>query len=455
MKKERLIVIGGVAAGMSAASRARSLRPDMEILVFERSGYVSHAACGIPYFVSDRVKTSDSLVVYDAKFFKQNRNIDVFLHHEVKQILPQQKALMVKNRETGEEREHAYDRLLISTGARPFVPAIKGIDLNGVFTLRLHEDGIAIKDYIGGRSPKNGLILGAGYIGMEMAEAFTEAGIKVTVVEKMPGILGTMDDEITEVVEEQLRANGVALVKSRAVVEFAGEGSFVRRATLDSGESIDADVVLVGSGIRPNSEMARDAGIEVGKTGAIRVNRRMETSLPDVFAAGDCAEAYHLVLERNVYIPLGPTANKHGRIAGENIAGGSASSSGIVGTAVFKVFDLEMGRTGITEKEAKVEGLDYVSNVVEHASRAHYYPGASKIRIKLVADRKSGKLLGAQMVGREGVSKRIDVFATAITARMTAHEIGSLDLGYAPPFAPVYDPIIVAADELGKRIVSK
>ncbi|MCX5998569.1 MAG: FAD-dependent oxidoreductase, partial [Chloroflexi bacterium] len=304
-------------------------------------------------------------------------------------------------------------------------------------------------------SPKNGLILGAGYIGMEMAEAFTEAGIKVTVVEKMPGILGTMDDEITEVVEEQLRANGVALVKSRAVVEFAGEGSFVRRATLDSGESIDADVVLVGSGIRPNSEMARDAGIEVGKTGAIRVNRRMQTSLPDVFAAGDCAEAYHIVLDRNVYIPLGPTANKHGRIAGENIAGGSASSSGIVGTAVFKVFDLEMGRTGITEKEAKVEGLDYVSNVVEHASRAHYYPGASKIRIKLVADRKSGKLLGAQMVGREGVSKRIDVFATAITARMTAHEIGSLDLGYAPPFAPVYDPIIVAADELGKRIVSK
>jgi NADPH-dependent 2,4-dienoyl-CoA reductase/sulfur reductase-like enzyme len=297
--------------------------------------------------------------------------------------------------------------------------------------------------------------VGGGYIGMEMAESFAEAGMKVKVVEKMPSILGTMDDEITEVVEEELSRNGVTLLKSKAVVEFASEGSYLRKAILDSGESLDADIAVVGTGLRPNSEIARDAGIELGRTGAIKVNQRMETNNPDIYAAGDCAEAYHLVLGRNVYIPLATTANKQGRVAGENIAGGSASFPGIVGSAVFKVFDLEVGRTGITEKEARVEGIEYTSNVVEHGSRAPYYPGVSKIRIKLVADRNTGRLLGAQMVGREGVSKRIDVFATAITAKMAVHEIRDLDLGYAPPFSPHYDPVLIAADELYKKLQGK
>jgi NADPH-dependent 2,4-dienoyl-CoA reductase/sulfur reductase-like enzyme len=209
---------------------------------------------------------------------------------------------------------------------------------------------------------------------MEMAESFTEVGMKVTVVEKMPSIVGTMDDEITEVIEKELSRNGVTLLKSRAVVEFAGENSHLRRAILDSGEALDADIAVVGAGLRPNSEIAKDAGVELGRTGAIKVNQRMETNIPDIYAAGDCAEAYHLVLGRNVYIPLAPTANKQGRAAGENIAGGNASFPGIVGTAIFKVFDLEVARTGITEKEAKVEGIDYVSNVIDFGSRAPYYP---------------------------------------------------------------------------------
>jgi len=455
MNRERLIVIGGVAAGMSAASRARKLKPDMEILVFEKGGYVSYAGCGLPYLISDKVKSSDRLVVYDAKFFKEKRNIDVFLHHEVKRIFTQRKAVMVRNIATGEGKEYPYDKLLIATGARPFVPPIKGMDSAGVFTLRPLEDGIAIKEYIGRNSPKQGLLIGAGYIGMEMAESFAEAGLKVTLLEKMPNILGTMDSEITEIIEQELNRNNVTLLKSKAVVEFAGENSHLRRAILDNGESLDADIAVVGAGLRPNSEIAKDAGIELGKTGAIKVNQRMETNIPDIYAAGDCAEAYHLVLNRNVYIPLATTANKQGRAAGENIAGGSASFPGIVGTAIFKVFDLEVGRTGITEKEAKAEGIEYAANVIEHGSRAPYYPGVSPIRIKLLADKKTGRLLGAQMVGREGVSKRIDVFATAITAKMSVHEIRDLDLGYAPPFAPPYDPILIAADELHKKLPDK
>jgi len=452
MKKERLIVIGGVAAGMSAASRARKLKPDLEILVFERSGYVSYAACGMPYLISDKVKSSDNLVVYDARFFKEKRGIDVFLHHEVMQIFPERKEVLVRNIETGEKREYSYDKLLIATGARPLVPPIKGTDLKGVFTLRALEEGKAIKEYVVENSPKKGIILGAGYIGMEVAEAFTEAGIKVTIVEKMPNILGTMDDELTEVVEEELNRNDVTLIKSRAVTEFQGENSYLQTVILDNGESVNANIALIGAGIRPNSEIAKNAGIELGRF-AINVNAKMETNIPDIYAAGDCAEAYHLVLGRNVYIPLGTTANKQGRVAGQNIAGGDVSFAGIIGTAVFKVFDLEVGRTGITEKEAVNEGIIFRSKVIEHVSRAHYYPGASKIRIKLITNKETGILLGAQLVGREGVAKRTDVLATAITAEMTANDIRNLDLGYAPPFAPVYDPVIIAADELHKDIV--
>jgi NADPH-dependent 2,4-dienoyl-CoA reductase/sulfur reductase-like enzyme len=455
MERERLIVIGGVAAGMSAASRARELRPDMEILVFEKSGYVSYAACGTPYYIADKVKSAESLVVYDAGFFKKNRNIDVFLHHEVKHILSAQKTVVVEDGESGKEKTLQYDKLLISTGARPLVPPIAGTNLRGIFTLRQLEDAIAIKEYILREKPKTGLIIGGGYIGMEMAEAFSETGVKVTVVEKMPEILGTMDREITEVVEKELERNGVTLIKSDTVTEFNGEGSRVAETVLGSGSTLDTDIALIGAGIRPNSDIAKEAGIELGPAGVIKVNAKMETSVPGIYAAGDCVEAYHLILGRNVYVPLGTTANKQGRVAGENIAGGGATFKGIVGTAVFKTFDLEVGRTGITEKEAIFEHIDYITNVIEHISRAHYYPGVSKILVKLVADRNTGRLLGAQMAGREGVSKRIDILATAITVGMSLEEIAKLDLGYAPPFGPVYDPVLVAAEQLRKKVWEK
>jgi NADPH-dependent 2,4-dienoyl-CoA reductase/sulfur reductase-like enzyme len=450
---ERLVVIGGVAAGMSAASRARRLNPKIEIMVFEKSGFVSYGSCGLPYFVSDVIKAPENLVIYDAKFFKEKRNIDIYLHHEVLKIFPAKRSVLVKDLERNKEFEVGYDKLVIATGARAVKPNIKGINLNGIFTIRFLEDGIAIKNFIRENAPKKALIIGAGYIGMEMAEALVSLGIDVTIVEVMPNILGSMDDEINEVVEAELQKNGVKLLKSTSVVEFVGDG-FVRKAILNNGSSLDVDLVIVGAGIKPNSEIARDAGIEIGRSGAIAVNQRMETNIPGVFAAGDCAEAFHLVLGRPVYIPLGTTANKQGKVAGENAVGGNAIFKGIVGTAVFKVFELEVARTGISEKQAKEEGIDYVSTVIDHSSRAHYYPGGSKIRVKLIAERKTGRLLGAEMVGRDGVAKRIDVFATALHARMSIDEIAGLDLSYAPPFAPVWDPILIAANDIEKKLKS-
>ncbi|MBN1190289.1 MAG: FAD-dependent oxidoreductase [Dehalococcoidales bacterium] len=452
MRKTNFLIIGGVAAGMSAASKIRSLLPEAEIHVFEKSGYVSYAGCGMPYFIAGMVPSSKNLVTYDSDFFKQKRNIDVHLHHEMTGISPTNKTVAVRDTAKQEEKSWSYDRLLISTGARPVLPPIKGSELRGVFSLRLLEQCLDIDDYVSKNSPKHALIIGAGNIGMEMAQAFSARGMEITLVEKAPAILGSMDDEINEAVEEELKKNRVTLIKSQAAVEFQGDNSAVRRAVLENGDSLTADIVLISTGIRPNSEIARQAGIELGQAGAIKVDSRMQTSVQDIFAAGDCAEAYHLLYGRNVYMPLGTTANKQGRVAGSNMAGTDAFFAGIVGTAVFKVYDLEVGRTGLSEKDARREGIDVVTNTVEHLSRAHYFPGAGRIRVKLTADRKTGKIIGAQMVGKEGVAKRIDVFAAAITAGMTAAQVENLDLGYAPPFAPVYDPVLIAAGDLNKKI---
>jgi len=452
MANSRFIIIGGVAAGMSAASKIRSLDTDAEITVFEKSNYVSYIACGMPYFISGVIDSPRRLIAYDVSFFKEKRNINIFLRHEVLKIIPDRNTVVVKNLNSGEETKHTYDKLLISTGARPFIPPIKGISLEGIFTLRNLEDGITIKNFIDTRTPRNGLILGAGNIGMEMAEAFVSRGIRTTIVEKMPGILGTMDEDINEIIETELKTHSVSLIKSKGITEFSGINGVMNKAILENNDSIEADVALIGAGIRPNSELAKETGVDTGQSGAIKVNNRMETNIPDIFAAGDCAEAFHLVYRRNVYMPLGTTANKQGRVAGENMAGGNATFAGIVGTSVFKVFSQEVGRTGLTEKDALREGIGYVTNTIEHYSRAHYFPGTSKIRVKLIAERETGKLLGAELVGIEGIAQRTDIFATAIIAGLNVKQIAGLDLGYTPPLAPVYDPVLIAAGEIEKKL---
>jgi NADPH-dependent 2,4-dienoyl-CoA reductase/sulfur reductase-like enzyme len=449
---KRIVVIGGVAAGLSAASKARKLRSDIEILVFEKTGHISYGACGLPYLISDLIKSPEGLVSHDSKFFKEERDINVFLYHEVVAIYPAKRSVLVKNLQTGAENEYQYDKLMIATGARTFVPQIKGIEIKGIFTINTLKDGIETKDFIRKNEPRRALIVGAGHIGMEMAEALVIAEMDVTIAARGPDILGTMDEEITKIVEEELRRNNVMLLKSTSVREFISKNGYVREAILENSESINVDIVIVCIGMRPNSEIAEQAGIEIDHTGAIKVNQRMETNVPGIYSAGDCAMAYHQVLKRQVYIPLGTTAVKQGKVAGENMVGGNASFKGIVGTSVFKVFDLEVARTGISERDAQIEGFNYISNVVEQRSRAHYYPGGSKIWVKLIAEMNTGRILGAEMVGREGISKRIDVFATAIRAKMTAEAIGDLDLSYAPPFAPVWDPILIAANDLKKKI---
>ena len=398
------------------------------------------------------VKSAETLVHYDSRFFREKRGIDVRLEHEVVAILPTRKSVVVKNLDGGREEEHPYGRLVIATGARPVIPPLEGVDLNGVFVLRSVTDGVAIVDFLRAQAPRRALILGGGYIGMETAESLAGKGLDVTIVERFPHILANFSDEIREIVEEELDEKGVKLITSRAVARFVGGSGRVTGAELDDGTFIPTEIVILAVGIRPNSRIAREAGIETGRAGAINVNRRMETSTGDIYAAGDCAVAYHVVLGKPVYIPLGTTANKQGRIAGENAAGGEAVFGGIAGTSAFKIFGLEVARTGLTAREAGEEGFDIVESAIEQPSRAGYYPGGGPIRVKLVADPKTRRLLGAEMVGRDGVAKRIDVFAAALHGDMTVDDVAGFDLSYAPPFSPVWDPVLIAASAIGKKI---
>lgn len=443
--KRRLVVAGGVAAGMSAASRARRLDPDLEILVFEATGHVSYGSCGLPYLISGVIPRPEDLVVYNPEFFRTKRNIQVFIHHLVTRVDTARKVVHVRDRD-GQTQEVPYDRFILTTGGRAVRPPIPGVELSGVFTLRNLEDGVAILEYLRERQPRRAVIVGGGYIGLEMAEAFRARGLAVTVVEMLPQVMSTLDPDMSALVAESLERNGVTLLTGERVLALEGDSQGVRRV-VTAGQQLDADLVLLAGGVRPNAALAAEAGIALGPTGAVAVNDRMETSVPDIWAAGDVAEVTHRVTGRPAYIPLGTTANKQGRVAGENAAGGQARFPGVVGTAVAKVFELEVARTGLSTTEAESAGFDPVTALVRQGSRAHYYPGGAKMAVKLVMDRPSGRLLGAQMVGADGVAKRIDVVAAGLQSGWTVEELYAADLSYAPPFSPVWDPILMAARE--------
>ncbi len=454
-QKKRLLIIGGVAAGMSAASRAKRRNPDLDVIVLEKTQYISYGSCGLPYYISDMIHDHNKLVIIPPKVAREKRGIDVRLLHEATEIRTDEKKVRALNHETGEETTFYYDKLVIATGAGAARPPIRGIDLKHVFVLRTLTDGVALKSFIDSGKPKKAVIIGAGYIGLEMAEAFSTRGLHVTILEKLPNILGTMDEEINTIVESELERNHVGLHKNAGVVAFEGNSAGeVQSVVLEDGRRFEADLVLVATGVKPHVRFAEAAGIKLGPTGAIAVNEKQETNVPDVYAAGDCAEALHLVTGKPAYIPLGPTANKQGRVAGENAAGGFGIFKGIVGTAVFKCFDLEVARTGLTSVEAEREGFATVTSTITDKCCAGYYPGASPITIKFVMNKENGQLLGAQMVGNHGVSKRIDVLATALFKKMTVEEISQLDLSYAPPFAPVWDPILIAAN-IGLKALEK
>ena len=447
---EHLAVIGGVAAGLAAAMEARRRAPGLRITVLERTGDVSYGACGLPYVVGGRIESVERLVVHPPAYFREKHDIDLRLHAEALEILPAKSVL--RYAEGGEERQLEYTSLVLATGAAAVCPPLTGRDLEGVFVLRHLRDGRRLLRFMSEARPRAAVVVGAGYIGLEMAEAFAERGLRTTLVEGSHEVMNGVGGRACELVAEELGARGVGVrFGERAVAFEGGAGGRVARVVTDGGAH-DADVVLVGVGVHPEVALARGAGLEVGESGAVVTDDRQRTSAANVYAAGDCCEVINLVSGRRVWHPLGQPAVKQGWVAGANAAPGTdavARYAGVVGTNAVKVFGLEVARTGLSLAEARAAGFDAEETESESPSRAGYYGGGSKILTRLVADRR-GRLLGAQMVGREGVAHRADVFAAALHAGLRVEEIERFDLAYAPPFAPTIDPILRAAHKAGR-----
>ena len=447
---KRLVIIGADAAGMSAASEARRADPALEIIAYDRGGYASYSQCGLPYWIGGVVDDQEKLIARTvAEFTKQT--ITVNLQHEVTAIDPARGEIHVHDRAGDREFTTPYDALLIATGATPVRPQVPGLDLDGVFVLDVMEDALAIREYISRYAPRRAVIVGGGYIGLELAENLVERGIETRIVQRSDQLFGIIDRELAERINTTLADHGVNLDLCDTVVESCvGATGRVDHVHTAAGE-LPADLVILAVGILPAVSLAAPAGIALGTTGAIAVDRQQRTNLSDHYAAGDCAEVWHRLLQRPVWAALGTIANKQGRVAGRVIAGGEATYGGVVGTAITRVFDLEIGRVGLTEREAEAEGFDIVATTLDSTDHAGYMPDARDLTVKLVAERGSGRLLGGQVLGQAGVAQRVDVLATALYAELTLEGLTRLDLAYAPPFNSVYDPIQVAATSLLRK----
>jgi NADPH-dependent 2,4-dienoyl-CoA reductase/sulfur reductase-like enzyme len=452
---ERLVVIGGDAAGMTAAARARRRRDpeDLEIVAFERGPYTSYSACGIPYFVGDLLSDIDELVARTPDEHRKN-GIDVRTGHEVVAIDVNKRRVRVRDLAgDGSERDEPFDQLVVAAGAVPSRPNVPGVDAKGILGVQTLADGVTVRRAVDEGEPRRAVVVGGGYVGLEMAEALVRRGLEVALVDRTEQpMASTLDLDMGELVADAVRAVGVSLHLGEAVDGFEVENGSVR-VVYTANRSLPADLVVLGLGVRPNIALAREAGIAIGDKGGIVTDARMETSVGGVWAAGDCVESMDRITGLPVVVALGTHANKQGRVVGINATGGDVRFPGVVGTAVSKICAYEVARVGLTEREAADLDRDVVAAKIESTSRAGYYPGAAPIKVKVVAERPGGRLVGAQIVGKEGAAKRIDVLATAIWNRMTVDEVASLDLSYAPPFSPVWDPVLVAArkaaDELG------
>jgi NADPH-dependent 2,4-dienoyl-CoA reductase/sulfur reductase-like enzyme len=445
----KFVIIGGDAAGMSAASRAKRNRPDFEVTVLEQTNDVSYSACGMPYNIADESRAIDDLVVRQAQIFREKQGIDLRTGHQVEAIERSRK--LVRGRmSAGTGFELAYDKLLIATGATPIKPGLPGFDLPGVMALKSLEDGRRIKKFIYEQQVKKVVIVGIGYIGLEMCEAFRARNISVQMVKPGPVFLPWLNSQLSERVKAELEVNKVEIHLGRQIkgIEKSNQGLCV---VCSDGE-LDCQMVLIGIGLRPNSQLAENAGLELGPEKAISVNKALQTSDRDIFAAGDCADAYHIVTSQKAWIPLALRANRAGWAAADNITGEKVELPGIAGTAVFKLFDLQVARTGLNSTEAQKAGFDAAEEVIQSRTRAHAHPGASMMDLAMVADRRSGRLLGVQMVGPEGVAHRINAIAVALHAGMRVAEFSQTDLAYAPPFSPVWDPMLTLANQMLKKI---
>lgn len=432
----RIIIIGAVAAGTSVAAKARRNDESAEIIIYEKDKYISYSGCGMPYYIGGEVESADKLTPRDPIFFKNKYNVDVFTLHEVFSIQPNQKTLEIKNLLSGEVFTEHYDKLVIATGAYAVTPPIKGKEGNNVFVLRNINDMHRIKDFINQSKPKTAAIIGTGFIGLEVCENLKELGIEVTLIERLPQVTPGLDSDMAVYVKDHIEKNGVPVYTGTTANEISND-----TVILSDGTIIQADMVLLSTGVTPNIELAKQAGVELGASGAITVDERMQTNLKDIYACGDCIEQFHVVTGKPIYRPLGSTANKTGRIAGDNITGGSLTFRGVLGTGIFRIFGLTVAQTGLSEKEAREEGYEVVISHNIKPNKPEYFGGKEMV-IKAIADKISRRLLGVQIVGYEGVDKRIDVFVTAISYKAKVEDLFHLDLAYAPPFSTTKDPVM-------------
>ena len=448
--KKRLLVIGGVAAGPKAAAKARRCDPEMEIVVYQEEDDISYAGCGLPYYVSGVIRDREELISRTPGKFAQD-GIKILKNRKIEKIDLQNSTLTGRRVGSGETFTDRFDRLVIATGAYPIRPKIEGIDLANVFYLRSIFDADAVFERIRPKSIRNVVIAGGGYIGLEMAESLVRLGKKVTIVELAPQILTLFDEDFAGILQQYLEKKGVTIFTSEGIQALKGrEGKVTHVQTV--AHQLEADAVLMSLGIRPQVELAKQAGLKIGETGAVWVNEKMETSAEGVYAAGDCAETTHLVTGKKVWIPLGSTANKQGRVVGVNVCGGSATFPGVMGTTVFKTFDFNVAKTGLSMREAEKEGFHPVQAVVRGFDRAHYYPGRKESALKVIADKETGRILGGQAVGEGPSDKFIDILAMALHGKMNCQQLAAVDLAYAPPYSPVLSPIIVAANVLMNKL---
>lgn len=445
----KIIIIGSVAAGTSVAAKARRNDENAEITLYNADYDISYSICGIPYFLGGEVEEVDTLTPRSAPWFKVRYNVDIHIRHEVTSIDPEKKTVTVKNLDTNEIIEDNYDTLVFATGATPTTPSIKGVDHDHVFHVRTIQHAVAIDAYMKANKPKKATIIGAGFIGLEMAEQLTHKGLEVTLIQRGNQIMPHLDKDMAFRVEEHLRKHNVTVVVNEEAAAISD-----KTVETKNGKVIDADIVFLATGVKPNASLAAEIGIERGSSGAIKVNNKMQTSLPDVYAVGDVAESFSIVTGKPIYRPLGSTANKMGRIAGDVITGGDLEHRGILGTGILRVFDLAVGYTGLSEKEASTAGYDpeVLHNI--KPSRADYL-GGKELIIKAIADRETSRILGVQIVGQDGVDKRLDVFVTAISFKATAGDLFHLDLAYAPPFSTTKDPVMYTGMALQNAIDKK
>ena len=439
----KVVIVGGVAGGATAAARIRRLDEQAEIVVFERSGYISYANCGLPYYIGDVITERSALTLQTPESFFNRFRVTMKIRHEVMAIHPERKTVSVKNLETGDEFEESYDKLLLSPGAKPTQPRLPGVGLNKLFTLRTVEDTFRIKEFIRTNHPKSAVLAGGGFIGLELAENLRELGMEVTIVQRPKQLMNPFDPDMAAFIHNEMRRNGVKLALGHTVEGFEERNGGVD-VLLKDEQPLHADLVVLAIGVTPDTHLAKETGLELGIKGSILVNDRMETSVPDIYAVGDAVQVKHFVTGQDALISLAGPANKQGRIAADNICGGDSRYTGSQGSSVIKIFDMTAATTGINETNAKNAGLDVDKVILSPMSHAGYYPGGKVMTMKVVFEKETFRLLGAQIVGYEGVDKRIDVLATAIRAGLKATELKELELSYAPPYSSAKDPVNMA-----------